>query len=245
MKSPVVSSLRLICRASQVETLLAGAVDGDVVAGIGVAHDAGGRVVVQHAGEAAVGVVGTVADDHHAGVLGEAHADAAAVVQRHPGGAGGGVEQGVEQRPVGDGIRAVAHGFGLAVGRGDRAAIEMVAADDDRRLDDALPDQIVEGEAEPGAIAEADPADARRQTLEGDALGRHVEPGVQMGVVGDQLLHLGVGGGDVGRIAGESGPAEGTDAAAEQRPDIGRHEAGEGEGVGLAGVEGALADVLP
>ena len=67
-------------------------------------------------------------------MLREAHADAAAVMQRHPGGARGGVEQRVEQRPVGDRVGAVLHRFGLAVGRGDRAGIEMVAADDDRRL---------------------------------------------------------------------------------------------------------------
>jgi hypothetical protein len=40
-------------------------------------------------------------------VLRVAHADAAAVMQRHPGRAAGGVEQRVEQRPVGDGIGAV------------------------------------------------------------------------------------------------------------------------------------------
>ena len=33
----------------------------------------------------------------------------------------GGVDQRVQQRPVGDGIRAVLHRFGFAVGRGDRA----------------------------------------------------------------------------------------------------------------------------
>ena len=59
----------------------------------------------------------------------------------------------------------------------------MVAADDDRRLQLAVRDHLVEGEAEPVAVAEADPADARRQALEGDALARHVEPVVQMRVV--------------------------------------------------------------
>ncbi|MOA56388.1 hypothetical protein D3C78_1803580 [compost metagenome] len=74
-----------------------------------MAHDAGGRVVMQDAGDTLGGFIGAVTDDHHSGVLGEAHADAAAVVQRHPGGTAGGVEQGVEQRPVGYGIRAVLH----------------------------------------------------------------------------------------------------------------------------------------
>ena len=42
--------------------------------------------------------------------------DPATVMNGDPGGATGGIEQGVEQRPVRDGIRAVAHGFGLAIG---------------------------------------------------------------------------------------------------------------------------------
>jgi len=52
----------------------------------------------------------------------------AAVMQRHPGGTAGGIEQGVEQRPVGHGVRAVGHGFGLAIRRSDTAAVQMVAA---------------------------------------------------------------------------------------------------------------------
>ena len=120
--------------AGQVEPVLLGAVDGDVVAGIGVAHDAGRRVVPQHALEAPGRLRRAVGDDDHAGMLREAHADAAAMVQRHPGRARRGVEQRVEQRPVGHGVGAVPHRLGLAVGRGDRAGIEMVAADDDRRL---------------------------------------------------------------------------------------------------------------
>ena len=44
-----------------------------------------------------------------------ADADAAAVVDRHPGGAGRDVDHRVEQRPVGDGVGAVEHRLGLAV----------------------------------------------------------------------------------------------------------------------------------
>ena len=64
-----------------------------------------------------------------------ADADAAAVVDRDPGGPAGGVDEGVEQRPVGDGVGAVEHRLGLAVGRRDRAAVEVVAADHDRGLE--------------------------------------------------------------------------------------------------------------
>src|SRR5690606_27735699 len=98
----------------ELEALLPGALPGDVVAGVGVAHHAGARVVPQHAGDAAVGGLAAVADDDHAAVLAVTHADAAAVVQRHPGGAAGDVEHGVEQRPVGDRIGAVGHRLGLA-----------------------------------------------------------------------------------------------------------------------------------
>src|SRR3546814_6785113 len=84
---------------------------------------------------------------------------------------------------------------------------------------------------------EADPADARRQALEADARARHVEPVVELRIVGDQFLHLGVGPVDVLRIAREGGPAEGADAAAEQRADVGRHEARKVEGLGDAFVQ--------
>ena len=46
---------------------------------------------------------------------GRSHPHAAAVVQRHQGRAAGGIQQSVQQQPVGDRIRAVAHGFGFAV----------------------------------------------------------------------------------------------------------------------------------
>ena len=50
----------------QVQALLARACDRDLVAGVGMAHDAGGRVVPQHALDALGRGVGAVADDDHA-----------------------------------------------------------------------------------------------------------------------------------------------------------------------------------
>ncbi|EEF93719.1 hypothetical protein CATMIT_01647, partial [Catenibacterium mitsuokai DSM 15897] len=191
--------------------LLLRALLGDLVARIGVPHHAGARVVPQHPGDAAVGLFAAVADDHHAGMLRIAHADAAAVVQRHPGRAAGDVEHGVEQRPVADRVAAVLHRLGLAVGRGHRAAVEMIAADHHRRLELAVAHHLVERQAELVAQAQADPADARRQALEADALLGHVQPAVQMRIVGDDLLDLGVGLVDVFRIAAERDPAERAD----------------------------------
>src|SRR3546814_2723742 len=51
----------------------------------------------------------------------------------------------------------------------------MVAADRHRRLQLAIGDHLVEGQAEAMALPQADPADARRQSLEVDALARNVE----------------------------------------------------------------------
>jgi hypothetical protein len=82
------------------------------------------------------------------------------------------------------------------------------------------------------------------QALERDAFAGHVEPVVEVRVVRDQLLHLGVRAGDVLRVARERSPAEGPDAAAEEGADIGRHEARERERVLHAHVLRHLADVV-
>ena len=63
-------------------------------------------------------------------------------------------------------------------------------------------------------------------------------------VVGNKLLDLRVGAVDVLGVPGQRDPAEGADAAAEQRPDVGGHEAGEVERVLDPVVAGDLADVV-
>ena len=209
-----------------------------------MAHHARAGVVPEHALDAPGGGVRPVADDDHTRMLRVAHAHAAAVVQAHPGGAARGVEQGVQQRPVGHRVRTVTHGLGLAVRAGHRATVQVVAADDDGRLQLARAHHLVEGQAGAVALAQADPADACGQALEGDALTRHVQPAVQVGVLREQLLHLGVGLADVFGVTRQRHPAERPLAAAEQRPHVGGHEAGEVEGVLHAGIQRHLADVV-
>ena len=68
-------------------------------------------------------------------------------------------------------------------------------------------------------------------------------PAAQMGII-DQFLDLGVGLVNILRITGKSRPAERADAAAEQRADIGGHEAGEVERPRHALIQGDLADVV-
>src|SRR3546814_1851349 len=92
--------------------------------------------------------------------------------------------------------------------RSDAAAVEVVAADDDRSFQFAAADHFVEGQAELVALAQADPADARGQALELDALARHVEPVMQVLVVGDQFLDLGVGLVDVFGVRSEEHTSE-------------------------------------
>ena len=59
----------------------------------------------------------------------------------------------------------------------------MVAADDDGGLEFARGNHLVERQAQPVAVAQADPADPGGQALEGDPVPRHVEPGMQVPVV--------------------------------------------------------------
>src|SRR5690606_25659592 len=92
----------------------------------------------------------------------------AAMVQRHPAGTAGGVEHGVEQWPVGDGVRSVEHGLGLAVGRCHRSGVEVVASDHDGCLDLAGAHQVVEAVAGFGALAVLEPANAGGKSLEMD-----------------------------------------------------------------------------
>src|SRR5699024_3075309 len=90
----------------QLQPLLLRAGNGILVPRIGMPHHAGAGVVPEHARDALVGGFGAVADDDQAGVLAVAHADAAAVVEADPGGAADGVEQGVQDGPVADGVAA-------------------------------------------------------------------------------------------------------------------------------------------
>ena len=120
----------------------------------------------------------------------------------------------------------------------------MVAADDDGRAQLTRTHHLVERQAELGALAQTDPADTCRQPLERDALAGHVQPAVQVGVVRDQFLDLGVGLVDVLGVAGQRRPAERADTAAEQWADVSRDETGEVEGIAHALFLGHLADVV-
>ena len=73
-------------------------------------------------------------------------------------------------------------------------------------------------------------------------LPRQADPAGQRLVIREQIEDGLVGGGDILRVAGQGGPAERALALAEQRPDVGGHEAGEFEGPAVAGQLGLAAD---
>ena len=101
----------------------------------------------------------------------------------------------------------------------------MIAPDDDRRRYPPVAHELVDSEAGLGAVPVAEPADARREALERDAIRRQLEPALQEEVVREELEQRPVDRCDVVRIPRERGPAERADAAAEERPDIGRDKA--------------------
>src|SRR5439155_7958773 len=118
----------------------------------------------------------------------------------------------------------------------DGAGVEVIASDDDRRLHLLLGDEAVEEQSRLGALAVAEPADARRESLELDALLGHADPAMQRGVVREELEDGFVGGEEIRRIAAERRPSERTFSLAEERPDEERHEAADVEGILHAGL---------
>src|SRR5579883_1714605 len=226
------------------ELLGAGGLDGQLVAGVGVARHAEGRVVGEHALQAPVHHLGAVGHGHLAGMQRVAHADAPAVMEAHPGRARGGVEEGVEHGPVGHGVGAVLHALGLAVGAGHRAGVQVIAPDDDGRGKLAFLDQVIDAQAHLRALAKAQPGDARRQALEGDLAAGQRDPARERLVLGKELERLGVRDGYVLGLARERRPAERALTPAEQRPDELRDKAGDLVGVAHAGLIGHRADVV-
>ena len=158
-----------------------------VVARVRVPHDAGARVGREHPLEPLGRGVGAVGHHDHARVDRVADADAAAVVHAHPRRARRDVEQRVQDRPVGDRVRAVAHRLGLAVRRRDRARVEVVATDRRPAPDRARPDELVDREPGARTVAVAEPADPGRKTLERDSPGRQLEPAAEEHVVREEL----------------------------------------------------------
>src|SRR5215218_3033194 len=145
-------------------------------------------------------------------------------MDRDPARPAGDVQHGVQDRPVGDGVRAVLHRLGLAVRRGDAARVEVVPPDDDGGRYGPVCDELVEAEAGPVPLASSEPADARGEALEVDLLPCFGDPTPQTLIIGEQIDNGVVGRRYVRLLARERGPPEGPLALAEERPDVGPNE---------------------
>src|SRR5579872_6409940 len=94
------------------------------------------------------------------------------------------------------------------------------------------------------ALAQSKPADARRQTLKGNSLARHIQPALNFHILRKQRFYFCVCLVNILGIAGESDPSKGALTLAEQGPDVSRNKAGEIESIVHALVERDLPDVV-
>src|SRR5712691_11338712 len=153
------------------------------VARIGMTDDSHAGVRDEHPLEPPGRVLAPIGHHHHPGVDRIADPDTAAVVHAHPVCPRRGVEQRVQDRPVGDGIGPVSHPLRLPVRRRDASGVEMVTTDHDRRPQVPSTNQIVEDGARLVPLTVAQPTDASRQSLERHAILCHPEPPSQAFIV--------------------------------------------------------------
>src|SRR5512133_740901 len=102
----------------------------------------------------------------------------------------------------------------------------MIATDYNGRFDFAAPHQLVYGNAKLSALAVAEPANTRRQSLKMDPLFRELHPARQNRVFRKEFERQNVGARDVLGIPTQSNPAERTLSLAKKRPDVLRNEPG-------------------
>ncbi len=112
-----------------------------------MASDSEARIVGQDTLEPFGRLRRTVGHDHLAGVQRVADAHATAVVEAHPRRSARHIQHGIQDGPIGDSVTAVLHALGLAVRAGDRAGVEMVPADHDRRFYHTPPHEVVDRHA--------------------------------------------------------------------------------------------------
>src|SRR5262249_24381768 len=153
------------------------------------------------------------------------------VMKRNPTRSRRRIQQRVEYRPVGDGIAAVLHRFGLPEQRRDRSALEMVPPDHNWCSELPGLDEVIQPLTTPSSFATSEPADARRRPLEPRFLACEVNPAVPDFVLGKQCENKLVGYRNVRRTAGQGCPAERPSSFGEHRPNVCRHETGKIVGI--------------
>ena len=105
-------------------------------------------------------------------------------------------------------------------------------------------DQFVYGDAKLSALAVAEPANTRWQSLKVNPVFRELHPARQNRVFRKEFERQSVGTGDVLGISTQSNPAEWTFSFAKERADILRNKTGNIVGVLDAGILGLGANVI-
>src|SRR3990172_10559745 len=121
----------------------------------------------------------------------------------------------------------------------------MVSADHDRRHKLPAGNHSIERKSGTSALTIAEPANACRQSLKLHVAAGELEPTPKVFIFREELHYGLVRAVDVFGLSGQRHPAERSFTHTEERADVGRHETGELEGLLHAGVEGALAQVIP
>ena len=121
----------------------------------------------------------------------------------------------------------------------------MVAANHDGSFQFAARHQIIQREAEFVALSVAQPADARRQSLESDALLRQMNPACENFVVRKHVEDELVRAINIRGLAGKRGPAKRPASFAEKRADVGGNEPGKIVSVLYALLESEGPNVIP
>src|ERR1700678_4010435 len=120
----------------------------------------------------------------------------------------------------------------------------MIATDDDGRFQLTRFHHFIKRQTCQMPLSQAEPADARRKTLERDTLASHFKPAMDTAIFRKELLHLFVGLVNVVGVSRKSHPAKWALAFTEQRPDIGRYESGKIERVLHSLLKRHLPDIV-
>src|SRR3990172_5691059 len=196
-----------------------------------MANDSHAGIICENALKPPLGFLCSVTHDHQARMDGKSDADSAPMMHTHPACPSRRIEQGIEDRPVGNRVASVEHLFSFAVGRGDTAAIQVIASDHDRGPHFSVGNELVEDRAHSGSLAVSQPANAGGESLERDLSLRLLNPSAELLVFRERLHHSAVGAVNILGIAGKSRPSKWTLAITKEWSDVFGNESRYGESI--------------
>src|SRR5687767_2559676 len=120
----------------------------------------------------------------------------------------------------------------------------MIASDGDRRFQVAAFHEFINRFTHLGALAVTKPTDARRKTLELNAVAGQTQPTIQSRIVWEKLQREVVGLLNITRITGQRDPAKWTFAFTEERANVLRDETGNLKRILHACIKRHLPDVV-